>query len=43
MSYKAKYSGNLNVFSQESVINSVGEFIYKPQEVTLNICLNNKK
>ena len=25
---------NLNIFSQESVINSVGEFIYKPEEVT---------
>ena len=28
--------GNLNIFSQESVINSVGEFIYKPEkEVTI--------
>ena len=27
--------GNLNIFSQESVINSVDEFIYKPEkEVT---------
>ena len=25
---------NLNIFSQKSVINSVGEFIYKPEEVT---------
>ena len=25
---------NLNIFSQESVINSVGEFIYKPEEMT---------
>ena len=25
---------NLDIFSQESVINSVGEFIYKPEEVT---------
>ena len=24
--------GNLNIFSQESVINSVGKFIYKPEE-----------
>ena len=23
--------GNLNIFSQESVVNSVGEFIYKPE------------
>ena len=26
--------GNLDIFSQESVINSVDEFIYKPEEVT---------
>ena len=26
--------GNLNIFLQELVINSVGEFIYKPEEVT---------
>ena len=32
---KQNDSGNLNIFSQESVINSVGEFIYKPEkEVT---------
>ena len=31
---KENDSGNLNIFSQESVINSVGEYIYKPEEVT---------
>ena len=31
--------GNLNIFSQESVINSVGEFIYKPEEVTFEAYL----
>ena len=31
---KEKDPGNLNIFLQESVINSVGEFIYKPEEVT---------
>ena len=30
---KENDSGNLNIFSQESVINSVSEFIYKPEEV----------
>ena len=34
MSYKTKQLVNLNIFSQESVINSVGEFIYKLEEVT---------
>ena len=34
MSYKGNDRGNLNIFSKESVINSVGEFIYKPEEVT---------
>ena len=34
MSYKKNDPGNLNIFSKESVINSVGEFIYKPEEVT---------
>ena len=29
---KQNDSENLNIFSQESVINSVGEFIYKPEE-----------
>ena len=33
------YTGNLNIFSQESVINSVGEFIYKPEEVTFEASL----
>ena len=28
---KENGTGNLNIFSQESVINSVGEFIYKPE------------
>ena len=28
--------GNLNIFSQETVINSVGEFIYKQEEVTFD-------
>ena len=34
MSYKNNDPRNLNIFSQESVINSVGKFIYKPEEVT---------
>ena len=29
---KKKDPGNLNIFLQESVINSVDEFIYKPEE-----------
>ena len=29
---KENNPGNLNIFSQELVINSVGEFIYKPEE-----------
>ena len=31
---KQNNSGNLNIFLRESVINSVKEFIYKPEEVT---------
>ena len=31
---KENYPGNLDIFLQESVINLVGEFIYKPGQVT---------